>query len=83
MTVRCSAESVTFAMPKSVTFTWSPGSIMMFAGLMSRWTTLCLWAKARASATCAPIEAARSTDIFPDFATTRSSPAPSTNSIEM
>ena len=40
--VRWSTESATFAMPKSVTFTWSPGSIMMFAGLMSRWTTPCL-----------------------------------------
>ena len=58
--VRWSPESVTLAMPKSVTFTRSPASIMMFAGLMSRWTTLFLWAKSRASATWAPIEAARS-----------------------
>ena len=32
------------AMPKSITFAWPPGSIMMFAGLMSRWTTWLLCA---------------------------------------
>ena len=70
-------------MPKSVTFTWSPGSIMMFAGLMSRWTMPSLCAAAHASATWAPIAAARSIAILPEPLITRSSPTPSTNSIEM
>ena len=79
--VRCSPESVTLAMPKSVTFTRSPASIMMLAGLMSRWTTLFLWAKSRASATWAPMEAARSSGSRPAAAMTRSRPTPSMNSM--
>jgi hypothetical protein len=44
--------SVRRAMPKSLIFV-SPVSLsyMMFAGLMSRWTTFCRWACARASPT--------------------------------
>ena len=79
--MRCSAESVTLAIPKSVTFTRSPASIMMLAGLMSRCTTLRLWAKSSASATWAPIEAARSVASFPERWITRSRPTPSMNSI--
>src|SRR5947207_481400 len=77
--VRCSAESVTLAMPKSVTFTRSPASTMMLAGLMSRWTTLCLWAKSSASATWAASAAARSTGSRPAPAMTRSRPTPSSS----
>jgi hypothetical protein len=55
----------------------------MFAGLMSRWMTFWLCATFSASAICAPIEAARSTAILPEPWITRSSPTPSTNSIEM
>ena len=35
------AGGITSSTGKSVTFTRSPGSTMMFAGLMSRWTTFC------------------------------------------
>ena len=52
-------------MPKSVTFTRSPASTMMLAGLMSRWTTLLLCAKSSASATWAARLAARSTGTRP------------------
>ena len=79
--VRWSPESVTFAMPKSVTFTRSPGSIMMLAGFTSRWTTKLRCAKSSASATCAASRAARSTGSLPSFAITRSSPTPSMNSM--
>ena len=41
----------TLAMPKSITFTWPDGSIMMLAGLMSRWTTPLTWAWSSAAAT--------------------------------
>ena len=74
---------MTFAMPKSVTFTRSPASTMMLAGLMSRWTTPFRCAKSRASATCAPSIAARSSGSCPPVAITRSSPTPSMNSMAM
>ena len=79
--VRWSPESVTLAIPKSVTFTRSPGSIMMLAGFTSRCTTWFRWAKSSASATCAPSIAARSTVSLPWFAMTRSRPTPSMNSM--
>ncbi len=79
--VRWSPESVTLAMPKSVTFTRSPASSMMLAGLMSRWTTLFWWAKSSASATWAPIEAARSSAELALVAITFSRPTPSMNSM--
>ncbi len=43
--VRVLLASVTRAMPKSVTFTWSmAGLIITLAGFTSRWITPCLWA---------------------------------------
>ncbi len=81
MAVRLSAASCGLAMPKSATFTRSPASSMMLAGLMSRCTMPALWAVSRASATCAPIMAARSAGMRPSLAMTRSSPTPSMNSM--
>jgi hypothetical protein len=43
------------ARPKSSTFTYPSGRIMMFSGLMSRCTIPLLWAAASAFATCDPI----------------------------
>jgi len=45
-------------MPKSVILTGPFGTTMMFAGLMSRWTTPRWWAKASPSATCAAMDRA-------------------------
>ena len=43
------AAPVSFASPKSSTFTAPSGVILMFAGLRSRWMIPCSWAASRAS----------------------------------
>ena len=71
------------AIPKSITFSWPAGSIMMFAGLTSRWTTplACAWSSA--AATCATSPIVSPSGRRPRSASSACSVRPSTSSITM
>ena len=81
--VRFSPALVARAMPKSVTLTWPDESRSTLPGFTSRCTTPWRWAKAKASATAAPIPAARRGSKGPSVRITDDSAWPSTYCMTM
>ena len=80
----CSAPPVmAWAMPKSATFTWPVGEMMMLPGFTSRCTTPLRWANPSAAATSAVISADRRGCSGPSVRMISDRLRPSTYSITM
>nr|CRL76152.1 hypothetical protein CPGR_01600 [Mycolicibacter nonchromogenicus] len=77
------ASATARAMPKSMTFTALCSSIMMLAGLTSRWMMPCWWLKCSAWQASAITSMARIGGIGPSLCTMSRSVTPSTSSITM